>query len=303
MLTLPENIETNKIVKKRTFNFGTPNRMYGNLVLVATDSYDDFGTIFNARLFKPQQMFSVYTPRKVKPLNRSVKTFVQKDVYADIRTKTQNFLRIGKAMPSSYAGRNLAYNLIPEYFETETLYKELKGSSLPAVHLFLQQYVQKLVAETTTLLSYEKAYLIFPLSTYIDDFKQAINVDTGKDTMPIIEFLKSLRKGTYDKSNFAGISRIFFINPNVNALVAMDPNDPEIVDKYLVYFDKINRLNRANDVKTELDDIPDDDQPAAITPDDEEENTKSQITDIVLHKVSKQLGANLTDYDAADPEE
>lgn len=303
MLVIPENIETNKILKNRTFNFGTPNRMYGNLVLVATDTYDDYNKMFNSRLFKPQQLFSVYTPRKVKPLNRSIKTFVQKDVYADIRSRTSNFLKIGKAMMTSYAGRNLAYNMVPEYYETEALEKELKGSSMPAIHLFLSAYLPQLVSEITVSMNYEKAYLIFPITTYDDNLRQSVNTDTLKSTTPMVEFLKSLRKKVYNKDNYKGISRIFFINPNVNALVAMDPSDPSIVDQYLVYFDKINRLNKANNDKSELDDVPDDSDTAVLAPEDDAENTKQQITNIVLNKMSSSLNAKLTDYDAADSDE
>ena len=79
MLVAPTNIETNKLVKKRTFNFDTANRMYGNLVFVMTDNYDDYGEVVNTKLFKPQQLYSAFTPRKVKPMNRIFVTFFQRE--------------------------------------------------------------------------------------------------------------------------------------------------------------------------------------------------------------------------------
>ena len=304
MLVAPTNIETNKLVKKRTFNFDTANRMYGNLVFVMTDNYDDYGEVVNAKLFKPQQLYSAFTPRKVKPMNRIFVTFFQRDVYQVIREKTNSFIKIGKAMPSSYVGRNLLYDVIPEWTETSKLLYSIKKSE-PARHIFLQSYIQSLISEKVDELGYEKTYVIFPMTKYIPDLRQAMQIPSSDNHSPLIEFLKCLRHGTYDKEKWARVDRIFFYNPAAQAMVVMDPKDPTIVDNFLVYFEKINRLNRFNGKLDNLDDdeVEDEVPETEVSTEDKIENTKEKIKKVVLDNVSKKLKANLTDYDDATMEE
>ena len=302
MIIAPENIELNKLVKKRILNFDTAKRMYGNLVIIATDDYDDYNKIFSSKLFRPQQLFSVFTPRKIKPLNRTFITYNQQEIYEDIRNRTNGFLKIGKITLSSYAGRNLVYNMIPEYSETANLIKSIRNG-YPAIHLYLQNYFPSLIENIINLTNYEKSYLIFPFFKYIDKFKSAVNIATSENTSPMIEFLKSLRLGTYDKSKYKDISRIIFYNPNADAMVVMDPNDPSIVEDFLTYFVKINRLNFFNNNTDSLTDIDDSDISTTENETDIAENTKKKIKDIVLSRVAKTLNANLSDYDSATSEE
>ena len=300
MLISPLNIETNKLVKKRRFNFDTANRNYGNLVIIAADSYDDYTDVVTSKLFKPQQLFSAFSPRRIKPMNRMYVSYFQKETYDLIREKTNNFIKIGKALPSAYVGRNLLYDIIPEYTETAKLLGTIKHGE-PAQHIYLQQFIQTLIQEKVDEMNYEQAYLIFPMNKYISDFKSQVQLPTSIHHEPIIEFLKSLRHNTYDKSKFKRVSRIFFYNPNADAMVVMDPQDPDIVDHFLDYFQKINRLNNFNNKSDLLDDVSEDD--AVISDDDAIENTKEKIKDIVLSNVSKKLKAKLDDYDEASVEE
>ena len=302
MLITPENIELNKIVKKRTLNFGTAQKMYGNLVILATDNYDDYNKVINAKLFRPQQLYSVYTPRKIKPLNRTFINIIQKDVYEDLRERTNGFLKIGKAMTSSYAGRNVLYNMVPEYSETLKLVETIK-SGWPAIHIYMQTFFPNLVDNIISTFNYEKNYLIFPLTEYIDNLRSLVNINTSENASPLITFLKSLRHGTYKKEKFADISRIIFYNPTADAMVVMDPQDDSIVEKFLDYFNKIIRLNAFNNNSDSLSDIDETDASTTENEEDILENTKSKITDIVLRKVAKTLKANLEDYDSATPEE
>lgn len=311
MLIKPENIELNKVVKKRTFNFDTNNRMYGNLVFVATDDYDDYNEVFTAKLFKPQQMMSTYTVRKFKPFNRAIVTLVQKEIYADIRKRTNGFLKIGKALLSGYAGRNLAYNMVPEYNATLEKIQMIKQAD-KGRHDLMQEYFQNFIVEKTELVGYDKSYIIFPITKYIDKFKNIIQVPAGNIYSPLLEFLKSLRHGTYDASKYRNISRIVFYNPFANAMVVMDPSDPELIADFNTYFEKINRLNKFNRKRdvSELEDPLDilnneEDDDLVVTADEEDEieDAKDKVKTAVLKNVSKQLKANLTDYDATNNDE
>lgn len=301
MLIAPNNIETNKLVKKRTFNFDTTNRMYGNLVLIMTDTYDDYTDTINAKLFKPQQLYSVYTPRKIKPMNRVFVSYFQKEVYQEIRNKTNNFIKIGKAITSAYVGRNLLYNTIPEYTETYKLLSSIKQSD-PAQHIYMMEYVQDLIYSKIDEMGYEKNYIIFPMTKYISDLRSKIQTPASNDHSPLVEFLRTLRHGTFDKQKFANVDRIFFYCPAAQAMVAMDPNDPELLDEYANYFMKITRLNNFNGKSDNLDDVLEDDDDA-ISQTDKIENTKEKIKQVVLTNVSKKLKANLDDYDAATMDE
>ena len=145
MLISPLNIETNKLVKKRRFNFDTANRNYGNLVIVATNTYDDYTNVITSKLFKPQQLFSAYSPRRIKPMNRMYISYFQKETYDMIREKTNNFIKIGKALPSAYVGRNLLYDIVPEYSETAKLLGRVKHGD-PAQHIYLVQFIQSCIS-------------------------------------------------------------------------------------------------------------------------------------------------------------
>lgn len=300
MLIAPENIELNKLVRKRTFNFDTANRMYGNLIIVGTDTYDEYGSIFTSKLFKPQQLFSVFTPRRVKPMGRVFVSFFQKDVYDMIKSKTHGFFKIGKAITSSYVGRNLVYDIIPDYTETYKLLSTIKKADA-AQHIYMQQYFEKLIDDKTNEMNYEKNYLIFPMSTYIPNFKQKIQMPNSDNHTPIINFLKSLRFGTLDAKKYERIDRVFFYNPNADAMVAMDLKNPETYEKFLDYFTKINRLNNFNNNSDTLDDVIE--TPDEITDSDNISNTKEKIKNIVLNNVANKLKTKLDDYDEASMDE
>ncbi len=299
MLIAPENIETNKLVKRKKFNFDTSNRMFGNLVILATDDVADYGEVFNSKLFKPQQMMAAYAPRRFRPMNKKYVQMVQKETYAEIRQATNGFLKIGKAMLPSYAGRNLAYYMTPEYNQTLEMVQHLKKG--PGVHLYMQLYLKDMVKRIVDELGYEKSYVIFPMTKAIGGLRHEIMVNNSENASPLVEFLRTLHHQTFSAEDWKGVSRIIFYNPNANAMVVMDPSDPEIVDKFGNYLIKIIRLNNFNTREDDLNDIPDDDGvPADATEEDQIENTKDKIKDIVLRDVSKTLKANLDDYDDAD---
>lgn len=299
MLIAPENIETNKLVKKKRFNFDTDNRMYGNLVILATDDPDDYGEIFTSKLFKPQQMMAAYSPRRIRPMNKKFVQTVQKETYAELRQRTGGFLKIGKAMLPSYAGRNLAYYMTPEYNQTlEMLQKLRKG---PGIHLYMQTYLTGMIKRIVDDLAYDRTYVIFPMTKAIDNLRHEIMVSNSKNASPMVEFLRTLHHQTFSAADWSGVSRIIFYNPSAQAMVVMDPSDPEIVDKFGTYLIKIIRLNNFNTREDDLGDVPDDDDIPEDAPEEEQiENTKDKIKEIVLRDVSKTLKADLSDYDDAD---
>jgi hypothetical protein len=275
-------------------------KTHKNLILIGADNSEDFKKVLGSKLFRPQQLMASYVPRIIRPLNRKPVRINQKEVYADLVASTSGKIKIGKMMPQSYNNRNLAYNMLPEYNGTAEVAERLKkGMQLQAV---MTSYFENLVSSTASDFNYDKNYLIFPLAKYIPDFKNKVFVKIDA-IGPLVLFLKSIRKGTINKSFLSGIERVIFFNPNANSMVVIDPATFEYEKDFMDIFMKINRLNNFNNGEDALiDDVVDDEE--ELDQEESLENTKEQIKEIVLKNFAKSLKADkLDDFEASDKDE
>lgn len=309
MLISPENIKLNQIVKKVKLNFSTPNKLYGNLLFLLTNKYEDYGKIFNANLFKPNQLASIYTPRVLKPLNTSTVHVVQQDIYSDIADKTNNFLKLGRVIYTAYSNRNLVYDITNEYNVTLNKLETLKKTSI-AKNQYLQEFIADRCSQVINTFNYEKSFLIIPLISYIPDLVHITLTNSADNTNPVVEFIRTFRKMTANAgiwNKYKNFDRIFFYNPSANAMLAIDPKDPELSKDITSLLLLINRLNNYNNNDDNLDDISDDDvsteESIETAEADEVENSVEKIKQIVIKNVGNTLKANLDDYDTSTPEE
>jgi hypothetical protein len=294
----PSKIKLQKIIKNRTLNFETVKRTHGNLVFIGTDNTDDFKAVLKSKLFRPQQLMASYVPRIIKPMNRRPVRINQKETYKDLMVGTASKIKIGKMMISAYNGRNLAYNLVPEYSETLNLAKTVRRGL--QLQLLMTTYFENLVSSNISSINYEKNYLVFPLTKYIPDFKNKVFVNI-EAVSPLILFLKSIRKGNINTSFLDNIDRIIFFNADANSLVVFDPANFDYEKDFTDLFMKVNRLNNFNNNEDSLDDVVEED---VLDKEDDIENTKEQIKSIVLKNLAKTLKAdNLEDFEAADKDE
>jgi hypothetical protein len=304
MLVFPSKMKKNKILKSRTLNFETSKRTHGNFVLVATNNEKDLESVFGSKLFRPQQMISMFVPRMIRPMNRKRIRINQKDFYVDMKKKTGGRLKIGKMMPLSYKGYNLTYNIVPEYSQTLKMVSSLRQGVI--LQKYMMEYFENLVEEKVNEVTYEKNYLVFPMIEYIDDFKSNVFVKFTENN-PILLFLKSIKREMINKEKYSKIDLVIFFNPNANALIAVDLKDPEFEKNFLVIFQRIMRLNNFNNGTDTLeDDETGDIEPVEALTDEEEklENDKEKIKEIILSRVAKTIKAgNLSDFEAANKDE
>jgi len=295
----PSKFKLERIIKNRTINFETVKKTHGNLVFIATEDEKDMNKVLGSKLFRPQQMMSSFVPRIIKPMNKKVLRLDQKDIYSNLKIGTSGKIKIGKLMSSAYNGRNLTYNIIPEYRETTKAARSVKGES-KLLQDYMTGYFEDLISSKIEELNYEKAYLVFPMNEYVENFKE--KVFTKIDVVgPLILFLKSMRKETIDLSKYAGIDKVIFINQNANALVMIDLKTFDFKN-FMDVFLKISRLNNFNDNKDALTtDVIDEEE---LDEEDDVENTKEEIKNVVLRKFAKTLKADkLDDFEAADKDE
>jgi hypothetical protein len=294
----PSKIKLQKIIKNRTLNFETVKRTHKNLVIIGTDNTDEFKKVLGSKLFRPQQLMATYVPRIIKPLKRKPVRINQKEVYKDLSVGTSGKIKIGKILPSAYNGRNLAYNIIPEYNGTQEIAQTVRrGLQLQAL---MTSYFETLVNDTVNDINYDKNYLVFPLVNFITDFKNKVFVKIDV-VNPLILFLKSIRKETIDLGSISKIDRIIFFNPNANAMVVIDPSNFDYSKDFMDLFMKVNRLNNFNNGD---DALAEDVEEEVFDAEDDIENTKEQIKEIVFKNFAKTLKADkLTDFEAADKDE
>ncbi len=304
MLVFPSKMKKNKILKSRTLNLETSKRTHGNFVMVATDNDKDLEHTFKSKLFRPQQMISMYVPRMIRPMNRKRIRINQKDFYVDMKEKTGGRLKIGKLMPLSYNGKNLTYNMVPEYSETLKMVSTLRKGVV--LQKYMIEFFENLVEEKASETAYEKNYLVFPMVDYLDDFKASVFVKFETNN-PLVLFLKSIKRDMINRAKFDKYDFIIFFNPNANALIAVDLKDPEFDKNFLVIFQRITRLNNFNNGTDALEEDGSGDIETEEAPADEEEqleNEKEKIKEIILTRVAKTIKAgNLTDFESANKDE
>ena len=301
MLVSPSKIKRNRLVKNRTLNFETVKKTHQNLVLIAADSNAKLETVILSKLFRPQQMMSIFIPRIIRPMNRKPTRINQKEYYAKVKEKTNNKIKIGQNNSNIYNGMNLIYNTVPEYVETVKLAGRIKSGVL--LQKYMYGYFEKLIEEKMDEMEYEKNYLVIPMTEYIPAFKAGI-LSNHESTDPVLLFLRSIKRNTMDIELYKKLDLIIFFNPTANAMYVLDMKtfDPE--SDFTVMFSKVNRLNNFNNGTDVLedDDVIDDDE--ALDDADEIENMKDEIKNLVLTKLAKTIKAdNLTDFEAANKDE
>jgi len=300
MLVSPSKIRTGKILKGRTLSFETVRKTRGNLVLIGSSKREDLITILSSTLFRPQQMLAVFTPRIFKPMNRKLVKQNQKEIYTSIKEGTGGKVKITKLILNAYNGLNLSYDISAEYNGTLEIASSIKANL--ALQKLMIEYFENLISKKIDDLNYEKNYLVFPITEYFEDFRRLVFTDISV-TDPMILFLKSIKKGMINKEAYKDIEFIFFYNPNANAIIKIDLNDPDFDKNFLTTFQRIMRLNNFNNGTDTLDDGDDidteeDDQDDAL------ENTKEKIKELVLQDIAKSIKATkLKDFEAATKDE
>lgn len=303
MIVIPKNLKLNRILTNRTINFDTTKRTLRNFVLISSPDYESFYETLKSKLFKVNQLMCVFTPRIVRVLNRKNIRFIQKDIYSDIFENTSGRIKFGKALVTSYGDRNLVYNVIPEMTETKNMLSDL-GFEGYRLQKRWSSFLDELYKNKVEDVSYDNNYLIFPLTTFIEDFKKKVMVETHSDINPIITFLKGMRNKSLDLSIYGKFERIIFYVPKNGAMLVLDPKAEDFFDIYPEFFLRVNRLNNSvNNLDSLIDDV-DNGSEEEQKVEDEFENKKEQIKDIIISKIAKSLKAtNLTDYDSATKEE
>lgn len=300
MILTPSKVKRNRIVKNLTLNFETVSKIRGNLVFIQSTKREDLAAVLKSRLFRPQQLMSVYMPRIIRPMNRKTIRVDQKTMYQEIKADTSNKIKIARIGLTSYAGRNLVYDIRPEWNETYKIASSIKQRI--GLQTYMTKYQEDLIANVTRDVNYEKNYIVFPLVEYVPNFRKSVYTISQGDLPPISMFLKSIKNKTIDLSAYNGISEIFFYNPNASAVVVM--NLRELGSDFDSYFVKINRLNNFNNGEDALDTDVDDINTSDLDEEDLIENNKQKIKDAIFKNMAKKLKVqNLDDFEPATKDE
>ena len=302
MLVSPSKLITNRIIKSRTINFETVQKLKGNLVFIPTINKDDMFNVLNGHLFRPTQLVSLFTPRRIRPLNRQIVAINQKEYYSDVREKTNGKIKRCKIDQGAYNGLNLVVDIFNEY----TAERNAELTRFPSVGKVVQdrltKYFENLIKKYTDSSEYEKAYIVFPMSAPYEAFKRKLYGTDLKFVDPLTMFIRSIKLGTIDYSAYEKVDKIIFYVPDSEFMVVMDLKSPDFLKDLDSIILKIMRLNSYNSGEDALDDI--DDVSEEISEEDSIENTKEQIKEVILSKVAKTIrAANLTNFEAASKEE
>lgn len=300
MFIQPSNIKLNRILKNRTITFETVKPTHGNMIFIPTYFTDDIIDVVNSKLFRPNQLMAVFTPRIIRLLGRGPVKIDQKDYYVNMRTKTDGRLRYGKITTNTYGGRNLIYDTTAEINRVNDILKTIKsGRGLQSA---IYKNFENSIAEKTNDPDYTDNFIVFPMNTYIDNFRNAITTKIDVYNIMIL-FLRAIREQNIDLEKFNNIKRVIFYNKNADAIFVIDLKDPELFENIDEIIMKLIRINNFNNHTDMLDD-PEFTDDSDISEEDAFENKKEEIKTAVLHRISKGLKIkNLTDFEAANKEE
>jgi hypothetical protein len=289
MFVTPSKMKIDRILIGRTINFETERKMYGNLVVIATDSYDDIGEVMTHALFRPQQMYCAYTPRIVKPLNRKIVRIDQASVYADLRSRSEGRLKMGKPFITSYAGRNIMYDMIPEYRETLALCETKHGF---ARFIAMKGFMEQMLPQAVGSAGYGMNYLVFPICQYSDKLSSVAKMGSFDDSdgvTPLSVFLLTVRKGLADMSAYSKFDRIIFYNPAMEAVVVLDPKDPDFFKTADSALLKVVRLNSACKGESLIGDDVDTEGIGESDESDQEDERSDEVKDGIVAATAKDL--------------
>ena len=303
MLVSPSKIKKHRLVKNRTLNFETVKKTHQNLVLIAADTNVKLEAIIMSKLFRPQQMMSIFVPRMIRPMGRKALRLNQKDYYAAVKQKTNGKIKIGKNNANIYNGLNVIYNTVPEYAETVKMAGRIKSGVL--LQKYMYGYFETLMKDKMDEMEYEKNYLVIPMIDYIPGFKAGV-LSNHVSTDPLLLFMRSMKRNTMDIELYKKFDLIMFFNPNANAMYVIDMKEFDVDKDFTIMFSKVNRLNSFNNGEDDLEE--DDgilvDNEEDLDDDDQVENMKDDIKNLVLSKIAKKIKANnLTDFEAANKDE
>ena len=304
MFQTPSKLKINKLLQGRTLSFETPSNTHGNMVIIPTLDKKTFTDTVKSKLFRPMQMLALYTPRKVKPIGRSVTIINQKDYYSDIRTQTDGRIRKGKTLIAAYNAQNLIYDIFNDYKLTGEAFSSRKQSF--ALQNAMISYFEDMIERITDDPDYPDCFLVFPIEKGYDNPNKIFRTATDRDTLdPLALFVASIIRDQIHLEKYKKIKRVLFYVPNGEVLLVADLKDPEFKKKIWPSLQqKIIRMNNFVLGTDNLADEIEDEEHADITPEEKFENNKEKIKQVMLSKVAKTIHANnLDDFEAASRDE
>lgn len=322
MLIAPENIYENRLFKNVTLNFSTVSKNKDNLVFILGSKYSDYNTVFKSKLFKPNQLYSVFAPRAIRLFNGKIVRIKQVDLYDQIMNETNGFIRMGKIIPNSYNEYNVLYDILPEYNENNNLLSKMYKNQSAILHGRLTKTLSDVIRNGINTFGYKKNYVVVPITeAYSQSIRNLIKLKSYPVFNPAIEFIKILDpESEYNHDVLKLIDRVIFINPDSQTTFVIDPNNPETMKDFPSILLKIIRLYNYNNGQDNLEDIgnidtvieKDIDHSSELKlnsakiesiKNDEYDDTKEKIVNAVLTSVGKNLKTKLTDFNSATIEE
>ena len=322
MLIAPENIYENRLFKNVTLNFSTVSKNKNNLVFIAASDYSDYYAVINAKLFKPNQLYSFFTPRIIHLTTGKTIRIQQNDIYDEVEKDSKGFIRIAKIVPNSYNNYNVIYDILPEYNQNLTHLTGIYKTQHATIHGRMSRLLSDIIDRGMDSFDYTNKYIVVPITkTYDKSIRNIIKLKNYPAFDPAIEIIKMLDPESEFKNDILKkVNRIIFINPESEILLAVDPNNEETMKDFSSVLLKIIRLYNYNSGEDNLKDINDIDDVVSDNlnnPDtldigkdkvsklkqDEYDNTKQKVITAVLQTVGKNLKAKLTDYESASPDE
>lgn len=306
MFVNPSKLRKNKILKGRTINFETVKKTHGNIVVIPTLDKDAFISTLKSTLFRPMQLMSIYTPRRIKPRGRSVVTVNQKDYYADMRAITGGRIKKGKTTISAYAGQNLVYDVFNDYVITRDALSNIRKNQ--ALQMDLIKYFTDTINKIADDPEYENVYIVFPMEKPYDEVqKTLINCNDFFTTDPLALFMAGIKRDIIKLSNLSSkIKGIYFYVPSKDILLALDLDDPEFDKNFPSFQQKLRRINSVNSGEESIDSVVEDAvvdisylNNTELDKETQLENKKEEIKKLIFSKISKTIRANLTDFEAA----
>lgn len=302
MIVSPSKIKKNRILVDRTLNFETVRKTHGNIVLIPTLDKDALVSTLSGNLFRPTQLLSIFTPRRIQVKGRSPLTVDQKEYYSNMRIMTNGKLKKGRTTLAAYNGENILYDIYNEYNTTRDVLSSIRKNQ--ALQAELIKYLDNLVKRVSSDPDYDSTYIVFPMSKpYENVQKTLINCNDYTTTDPLALFLAGIDRKLINLKEWKNVKGIFFYVPGKNVILSLDFEDPEFEKEWPSFLAKLRRINSMNSGEESVEDIIDEVSSTIDDPKDIIENKKEEIKKSVFERIAKTIKANLTDFEAATPGE
>lgn len=301
MIVTPSKIRKNRIISGRTINFETVKRTHGNMVVIPTVERDALVQTLRSPLFRPTQLFALYTPRRIKPRGRSLVTVNQKDYYTEMRELTGGRIKKGRTNISGYAGQNLVFDVYNDYVINRDALSSIKKNQ--ALQTELIKYIENIIINVCNDPDYDDVYIVFPMTKAYEDAQRTfISCNNFTTTDPLALFIAGIDRGLIDIKRFSKLKCVFFYVPGKDVLLVLDVRDSEFEKNWPLFQQRLRKINSLNAGEISLESVIDDEPSEDETESDKItaiENKKEEIKNIVFGKISKTIRANLTDFEAA----